>query len=518
MPIRRLATAVAALALSASGILILPGQSTAATTVTTPTSIDATGATDVTAELQSFLDGVPDGSTVLLAGGGQYRIEGTLTLVGRNNLTIDGQGATTFATSTGALTRGQWKSYLGSNLTFRNLIVRGANPAGGVGEAAYVASLEAQHGMEFAGVDGVDIDHVTITDVYGDFVYLGAYIAATKTWTRNVKIHDSRFERNGRQGITFTATANVDIYRNYIGNTRRATLDLEPNGAGWGVSDVSFHDNTVGLGRLNFVSSVGSGPIDRVSITNNSIIGRAMQMTWWAPTNARRSGLTIVGNVANSGFGNSGGAAIGVVGWDRVTIKNNVQWLQSGRDVALVDVWESCEVDISGNVWTGGAAEGRIRDYACPFGSPTTLSTSTIPMPATTPQVPPIQAERPPSPAATSTPKRNPQAKRLDTTVRNFDVREPVRKGRWLKMSGRVLCDQSAIGWAGLAGERILIQFRPKKSARYRTVGAVRARWDGSVKVRKVVKAKRSGSWRLRLPASTALRSSVTKPDFVRVR
>ena len=78
MPIRRLLVVAAALALSAPGLVVLPGESVAATVVTAPTSIDATGATDVTAALQSFLDSTPDGSTVLLQPAGRYRIEGSL--------------------------------------------------------------------------------------------------------------------------------------------------------------------------------------------------------------------------------------------------------------------------------------------------------------------------------------------------------------------------------------------------------------------------------------------------------
>jgi hypothetical protein len=528
MTLRRHLAALLSTGLLVAMAVIVPASTSAAATFQVPGSVDATGATDVTVALQAFLNSVPDGSTVLFPAGAQYRIDGSLGLVSRNNLTIDGQGATTFASTEGDRTRSQWKVYLGTNLTVRNLTVRGANPAGGTGESAYNAALEAQHGMEFAGVNGLDLDHVTITDVYGDFLYIGAFIGSTNTWSTNVKIHDSRFERNGRQGIAFTAVRNVEIYNNYIGNTRRATLDFEPNGTGWGVENVSFHNNTVGPGRLNFVSSVGNGPINNVSVTNNSFVGRAMQMTWWAPAYARRSGLIITGNTADVGFGNPGGAAIGIVAWDGVTVKNNVQYLQSGRDMAMVDVWESCVVDISGNTWTGGAYESRVRDFACPLGSPTALAPGTptpppTPPPAVTPAATPTVTATPKpavTPKPTTTPKpggQKPPKPRLSTTVKTFDVREPATKGRWLTMSGRVLSYQPGLGWAGLAGERVLVQFKAKDAASYRTLGSVVTRWNGTVKVTRLVRARQNGTWRLVLPQSTLLKRSAAKPDFVAV-
>ena len=53
---------------------------------------------------------------------------------------------------------------------FRDLTVLGSNPNAGVGENAYVRKLETQHGFRFEGVNGVELDHVQVHDVFGDFV------------------------------------------------------------------------------------------------------------------------------------------------------------------------------------------------------------------------------------------------------------------------------------------------------------------------------------------------------------
>src|SRR4051812_19594983 len=48
-----------------------------------PTRIASDCSEDVTSPLTDFLDGVPDGSTVLFSRAGCYRVDGTLELIGR---------------------------------------------------------------------------------------------------------------------------------------------------------------------------------------------------------------------------------------------------------------------------------------------------------------------------------------------------------------------------------------------------------------------------------------------------
>ena len=66
--------------------------------VDAPASIDATGGQDVTSAIQAFIDATPDGSTIRFVPAGRYRIEGTIHVLRRTNLTIDGRGATFVAT------------------------------------------------------------------------------------------------------------------------------------------------------------------------------------------------------------------------------------------------------------------------------------------------------------------------------------------------------------------------------------------------------------------------------------
>lgn len=69
------------------------------TTYNVPGTIDYSGATDVTAAIQSYIDSVPNGTvgnvnTILFQQNGIYRADHGLTVSGRSYLTLDGNGST----------------------------------------------------------------------------------------------------------------------------------------------------------------------------------------------------------------------------------------------------------------------------------------------------------------------------------------------------------------------------------------------------------------------------------------
>ena len=66
-----------------------------------PGSIDASGGSDVGGALQRFVDGVPDGSTIVFKSGGTYRVSHGLRLFGRHDLVFAGNGATIQTTGPG---------------------------------------------------------------------------------------------------------------------------------------------------------------------------------------------------------------------------------------------------------------------------------------------------------------------------------------------------------------------------------------------------------------------------------
>ena len=358
-----------------------------------PRTIDADGRTDDTKALQRFIDKVPNGRVIKFRPGGRYRVDGTLFVENRRNLTFDGQGALVFAKTRGGPDRGEWWVKGGAQIVFRNLSVQGANPRGGVSKGAYVRKLETQHGFRFEGVNGAELDHVRVTDVYGDFVYVGR--DKKRRPSRNVWIHDSTFLRNGRQGIAVTAATNVIIERNRFNDTRRSTVDLEPNARSWHISNVFVLHNTVGKGRLLFVASHGQGSVNDVVISGNRLLGHPLTIDVMPGGNQRRSNWVVTNNVSNTIVHSRPMRFFAV---DGLVVSGNTQRVTGKRPGVVID--GDCGASVSNNQFgTGSVRRNGARCAAAltiPKASPlpgrgqsaTTTTTSpgvTAPHPSTTP-------------------------------------------------------------------------------------------------------------------------------------
>jgi len=315
--------------------------------VPVPASIDSTGATDVTAPLQAFLDHVPNGSVVRFRPEGRYRAEGTLVLANRT-LTIEAQHATVFATQRGDADRVNWWIRGGSRVIIRNMVVRGSNPNAGTSDAAYVPELEHQHGFQITGVQGVELDRVEVTDTYGDFVY----VASGNMRSTNVWIHDSTFLRNGRQGIAVVAGTNVIIERNVFDQTRRSTIDLEPNSSSGVVSNVFVLDNNIGVGRagFNFVAAHGAGPVNNVLVYGNQLHGHDLTIDVRPPVTQRRSNWVVANNVSDTTINDR---AMRFVAVDGVAVTNNTQAVTPGHAAVLTT--DACGTHVNRNNFGGGS-------------------------------------------------------------------------------------------------------------------------------------------------------------------
>jgi len=366
--------------------------------VVVPRSIDPTGQRDDTKVLQVFLDRVPDDRLIQFRAGGRYRIDGTLFLANRHRLTIDGKNALFFAGTRGGRNRAQWWIRDGSQIVFRNVWVKGANPNGGVSTGAYVRKLETQHGFHFEGVDGAELDHVRVTDVFGDFVYLGR--DTHRVPSRNVWIHDSTFLRNGRQGIAVTAATNVIIEHNSFDDTRRSTIDLEPNARSWHVSNVFVLDNTVGKGRLLFVASHGQGPVNNIVISGNRLIGHPLTIDVAAPGKQRRSNWVVTNNVSDTVVRSRPMRFSGIDGLD---VSGNVQRV-AGRQPGVV-IANDCGSKVSSNQFGSGGVRQQGAPCTAALAVPTEppllgrgISTTTVP-PVTTPRPSTTPGPTSPTPA-----------------------------------------------------------------------------------------------------------------------
>lgn len=341
---------------------------------TVPTDIDQSGTEDVTEELLAFFASVPDTSIIIFPDSAEYRIEGTLRLEDRHSLTIEGNGSLFFATVAAPhgvwrldRARSQWHFIGGSDLVVRNVRVKGASPHAGMSDAAYNADLEAQHGFDIWGVQGLVLDHVEVTDVYGDFVYVSNR-RDNGEWSSDILIADSHFDRNGRQGIAIDGSDGVVVENNYIGQTRRASIDLEPYNRLSGMRNITIRNNTFGPGRLMFLAagSNSEARIEEVLVADNVLKGKTMNVLIRSPEkhpDIRHASIHIRGNTTDKMFG-SPVALMRFVGIDGLEVRGNHSPIASTQSRKAVEVTETCSIKISENKFPGAELEAHVTRYA----------------------------------------------------------------------------------------------------------------------------------------------------------
>ncbi|HEX5094742.1 MAG TPA: right-handed parallel beta-helix repeat-containing protein, partial [Acidimicrobiia bacterium] len=299
----------------------------------------------MTAQLQRFIDAVPNGTIISFPGAARYRLGGTLRLVSRRAITLDGNGATLFATPSPLRERAQLELDESFDIVVQGFRIVGSNPNAGTGEDAYNPDYEAQHGINVLGGQRINIVRNEIRDVYGDFVYIGHGRPRRDDEPSAVTIRDNLMHANGRQGITVTHGFDIDIVDNSIYDVRRTTIDFEPNVPEDTVAGVQIRSNRIGAGRLLFVGAEGNGVVNDIAVVGNKLQGRTMSASFRAPYGTRRSGIVWVGNVSDKGSGNPDGATIGIHGYDHIHVSDNVQPSNIRRDMHMVAAYQLCDYE-----------------------------------------------------------------------------------------------------------------------------------------------------------------------------
>jgi hypothetical protein len=358
---------------SVTGSLASPLPSTAGTTlpstptgiVKLPASLDATGREDVTREFQAYLDGVPDGSTIVFPERAEYRVEGQLLLVGRTALEFDGNGSTIRSEERAGTS--VWRLVGSSRLKFSDLTILGANDRAGTSDA-YLPELQHEHAFDLRGSTDIEITNVRMQGQNGDCVYVGP--AMDGAWSERVAITGNDCRSNGRMGVAITGGRDVLIDGNTFDEIAIYTLDIEPNEAEipQGGERVTFTNNTVGTGSHSdvytpyFFAASGWGIASDVTIRNNLLTGQPLWMVA-SPGDSpfRRLRFTISDN--ESEVLAEGREVMDFVGHEDLVVTNNVQPMATG--IPLVTVKRSCRAMVEGNQFPGGEVEVEVTDEAC---------------------------------------------------------------------------------------------------------------------------------------------------------
>jgi len=101
------------------------------------------------------------------------------------------------------------------------------------------SDYEAEHGVMCPGSTGVTLSNLTITNVYGDGIYLGGAIYDA---CDGVTISDIVVVGCGRHGIGFVKCANVSVDGFTLTEGGSTGFDFEPNGASDSVDAVSVNN------------------------------------------------------------------------------------------------------------------------------------------------------------------------------------------------------------------------------------------------------------------------------------
>ncbi len=311
-------------------------------TVNVPTTIDSTGASDVSAALNAFVASVPNGSIISFKAGGTYRLDTGIKFTNRHNLIFEGNGATLRPT-------GQVDSHANSafalwnydtDIAIRNFTIVGQNTQPGVYNSA---TNENRFGVLVYGGTRTEIANVTMLNPWSDYVEVGGTgDPSGEIPGDNVWIHDSTMTGSGRMGISAVSATHVLIERNTFDLTAWVTLDIEPNTANQEVGWITFRDNTILRGHGSpatsydpaFVSArggVGTWNVHDITVSGNHTNGT---LRTDIDNLSRRRNVVFTNNVALTAMA---GPVLNFAHIDGLTVSGNVQSLTWGSLAAITD-------------------------------------------------------------------------------------------------------------------------------------------------------------------------------------
>ena len=219
--------------------------------------------------LTDLIGATPDGAPLVLSG--NYVVDQPVEILGRRNLTIRGDG--TAVVHQRDRTADGEKIFVvtgGSDITFRDFEIVGANPSAGNNAEAYSPRTALGAGIAVKGVDGLRVEGMHIRDTWGDFVDLDTGGRAFPTTSR-VSLVGNTFERSGRQGVSMSRwVVDVRIEANQVRGVARSVFDIEHAKQIAGVDIVGNRAD----GYRNFFLNVGrGGDVGDVAVVANTVTG-----------------------------------------------------------------------------------------------------------------------------------------------------------------------------------------------------------------------------------------------------
>jgi hypothetical protein len=306
-------------------------------TVTVPDTIDATGTTEVSAALNTFIESVPDGSIISFPTGATYLLNEGIQISKRHNLVFAGDG-TTLRVSAAAAGNNALASpfaigflfpdhdwYGGcTDIVIHDFILVGNDATPGT----FTEGWEYEANLQIFDADRVEIYGITGSAAPGDFIHCEQVNGA---W-----IHDNHAISTGRNGISVISGSGILAEDCAFDASGFITFDVEPNGVNDASSDVTFRNCTAGTYGNYFSAVVPANTgaiIDGVVFDGNTVTGGSLK-TLVGNGTTRIKHITFTNN---KGGRAAAGSVLQFSHVDSLTVTGNVQPLSSGALKSIAD-------------------------------------------------------------------------------------------------------------------------------------------------------------------------------------
>ena len=305
--------------------------------MTVPSSIDATGATNVSSALNAFVASVPDGSIIAFPSGATYRLDTGIQIANRHNLVFAGNGATLkvgpnasgsdqLASSfvLGHQYGGYWDNG-NTDIVIHDFILIGNDTTPGT----FTGGQEGQANLEITGTDRVEIYNVTGSAAPGDFAYIST---VNKAW-----VHDCHVLTAGRNSISVIFGSDILVENCALDVSGYCMFDIEPNGANDACSNITFRSCTAKTWSNSFLSVEGShtgASINGVVVDGNTVTGGSILTVIDNGGTARMKNVTFMNNKGGKA---AAGPVLRFAHVDALTVTGTIQPLKSGVLANITD-------------------------------------------------------------------------------------------------------------------------------------------------------------------------------------
>ena len=261
----------------AFGVVAVPAGATTPSTVSPPPSMTADCSANMAYHMQHWLMSLPANTTVVAPAGACYLIDGGITLVAAQGLTIAGgtwedETAPQTGASPTALNAAFWLQG-GSNITLENLTIAGSNPGGYDPSGAFAGGIRSD------GVIGLHVTDVNVDNVWGDGLELAPLREANDIGSNiinpseNVSVSGLKINGAGRQGVSLVSVNGATLTDVTLRHVGIDNFDVEADQWDEGAKNVTINGCQAGdAGGLFFAnggeSAEGSWFTGNITVEN----------------------------------------------------------------------------------------------------------------------------------------------------------------------------------------------------------------------------------------------------------